>query len=364
MLLNPFLFRIVMRFSLAHTLNTLAPYLPPALVSPRVLSHVRDNARWLPAVLTDRIYLETRLGRGEAAVDLIFDASTTGYEVLAGRNPVISFPTPLSRSDAWTRIQDLYRAFSDASTLLGTYGSKIWLEFDIETRPKALPTPGVFVGLKPLNKLGLDAQDSVGKTSLYTRFTHDVLKHLRAEPLPRRVQDQLHLCCAALPESAELSYAGFMLPRPHQAIRLCITRLPVGAMFDYLGDIGWPGAEKGFRKALAGLVETETMTLLHVDVWDAVKPRTGMEFFFARPAQRVGRFKEGGFLDQLVAMQLCTPEKRDALLTWPGSTALPFPHVFWPTRLRRRVNHVKLTWTPDAVTAKAYLFALIDARIC
>lgn len=362
-MLNPFSFWIMTRFSLAHTLNTLAPYLPPALVSPRALSHVRDNARWLPAVLTDRIYLETRLGPGEAAVDLSFDTSATGYEVITGRNPVISLPAPLSRSDAWRRIQDLYRAFSDASTVLGTYGSQILLEFDIETRPKARSTPGVFVGLKPLNKLGLDTQDSVGKTSLYTQFTHDVLKYLRAEPLPRRVQDQLHVCCAALPKRAELSYTGFMLPRPHHAVRLCITRLPVGAMFDYLEDIGWPGAEKGFRRTLARLVETETMPLLQVDLWDTVKPRTGMEFFFARRPQRAGRFVENGFLDQLVAMQLCTPEKRDALLTWPGSTTLPFPHVFWPTALQRRVNHVKLTWTPDAVTAKAYLFALIDACI-
>lgn len=351
-----------MRFSLANTLNTLAPYLPPALVSPKALSHVRDNARWFPAVLTDRIYLETRLGLGETAVDLIFDTSATGYEVLAGRNPLISFPAPLSRSDAWTRIQDLYRAFSDASTVLGTYGSKIWLEFDIETKPKALPTPGVFVGLKPLNKLGLDAQDRLGKTSLYTHFAHDVLKYLRAEPLPRRVQDQLHVCCAALPESAQLSYAGFMLARPHHAIRLCITHLRVGAMFDYLEDIGWPDAEKGFRATLARLAETETMVLLHVDVWDAVKPRTGMEFFFERRPQLVGCFEDDGLLDQLVAMELCTPEKRDALLTWPGSTALPFPHLFWPTVLQRRVNHVKLVWTPEAVVAKAYLFSVIDAR--
>ena len=104
------------------------------------------------------------------------------------------------------------------------------------------------------------------------------------------------------------------------------------------------------------------MVLLHVDVWDAVKPRMGMEFFFARRPQFVGCFEEDGFLDQLVAMQLCTPEKRDALLTWPGSTALSFPHAFWPTVLQRRVNHVKLVCTPEAVVAKAYLFSMIDVR--
>lgn len=349
------------QFSLADTLNTITPYLPRALVTLPVLAHVRDAARPLPAALTNRIYLETRLHAEDPSVDLSFDTSATGYEILAGRNPAIPFPETVSGCTAWTRLQNLYRAFAGQSAVLGRYGSQILLEFDIETGRTPVPTPGVFVGLTQGGCQEPEARDQRRKPQLFTRFVREVLACLHEKSLPRSVRNQLHACCAALPPRAELSYVGFMPARPHRAIRLCITGLSIDSALEYLNRIGRPSTDQGLRDVLSGFATAAPM--LHVDVWDTVRPRLGMEFFLARRPQRTGRLIEHDWLDRLVRTQLCAPEKRDALLAWPGSTALQFPHVFWPTVLRRRVNHVKLVWTPRTVTAKAYLFAVIDARV-
>jgi hypothetical protein len=67
---------------------------------------------------------------------------------------------------------------------------------------------------------------------------------------------------------------------------------------------------------------------------------------------------EQAFLDHLVKCGLCLPERRDALLAWPGYEVRTLRHELWPSWLIRRVNCVKLVHEPDReAQAKAYLLA-------
>lgn len=362
-----------MHFTLADTLKPLKPYLPSALVSSQALARVQDHARWLPAALTDRFYLEVRLGQADKAVDLSFDTSPAGYGILAGETPALAFPDARVQEPLWERIKDLYQAFSASETVLGQQASKILLEFDVGAVAPSLPSPGVFVGLKRTDFSGQARQDPALRVGRYASFSQDICQHLWKETLPAPVCENLHRCCVAVSEKAEVAYVGSMLPRPLRTVRLCIYPISGEAIYRYLCAIGWPGSEADARATYAPLLQKNHLaTMLHIDVWDRVMPRIGVEFLFARIPQRHGDFEETDFLDRLVALQLCTEEKREALLAWPGSARVQFPHVFWPTVLQRRVNHVKVVLSPQGASAKAYLFSevcfqqsdLVDVAAC
>ena len=57
-------------------------------------------------------------------------------------------------------------------------------------------------------------------------------------------------------------------------------------------------------------------------------PRVGMEGSFSRLPRREPRWRE--LLDRLVARGLCPPEKRDALLAWPGYDTFWSASGAWP----------------------------------
>jgi hypothetical protein len=121
------------------------------------------------------------------------------------------------------------------------------------------------------------------------------------------------------------------------------------------------------------LVDGVTLCL---DVGDAVGPRLGLECHLREQPAAEPRWER--FLDDLVERGWCTPAKRAALLAWPGVTLPGEISDPWPahlvheslrqpadhlTSLDRRLNHVKLTYSPaQAIEAKAY-FGFRHARL-
>jgi hypothetical protein len=94
----------------------------------------------------------------------------------------------------------------------------------------------------------------------------------------------------------------------------------------------------------------------HVDVGAETSPRLGFEYTFDRRSQRRGRVRESALLDALVARDLCSPAKADALHRWPGWERGVLPHELWESVLFRRVNCVKAVVLDDRVAeAKGYL---------
>src|SRR5206468_6747114 len=101
------------RWTLAGTLDVIAPHVPPGLVPADAWVGVRRVAERLPAALTCWAYLESRLGRDDAPVDLIVGVEEgAGRDLLRGANPVLRLADGLAAHHERRRVAALCRAWA------------------------------------------------------------------------------------------------------------------------------------------------------------------------------------------------------------------------------------------------------------
>ena len=111
----------------------------------------------------------------------------------------------------------------------------------------------------------------------------------------------------------------------------------------------------------AQLFEGAERLHLSFDVTDEILPQIGIEGSFPRQPPRESRWNV--LLERLVARNLCSPTKRDALLAWPGYDTFWTAAPRWPVAelgprgaCIRLLSHLKLVCAPDRdPEAKAYL---------
>jgi hypothetical protein len=314
-------------FGLDGTLAALAPWLSPALVSGPARRRLQALARPFPAALPSWLYCECRLASGAEQVDLSLAVDACAAEVLHG-------VARAGRPD-WRRLREFAAGWSPHRV------ARLWLEFDA---PAPRAPPGVFLEFPGLPAPRLSA-----------RIIAQLLAPLRGASLPPGPAGVLERCIAALPAQAGVRYTGLFPSRGTPALRLCLTGLREGEVAPYLATIGWPGDPERLRQDTGWAGRAG---VLNLDLWDGVGPRVGLEYMLSRRPQVGGELREGTLLDQLVDRGLSTVGKRQALALWPGALRLELPHTLWPALVLRRVNHIKLVYTPgSALTAKAYLAA-------
>ena len=107
-----------------------------------------------------------------------------------------------------------------------------------------------------------------------------------------------------------------------------------------------------------------------LDVGNKIYSQIGLECILLKQPQDESRWAI--FLNYLLERELCSPEKRDALLNWPSQTNPINAKVPWPRHLiaasllqpperftvfDRRLSHIKVVWrSPGLLEAKAYLW--------
>lgn len=210
--------------------------------------------------------------------------------------------------------------------------SEVWLEFD-------------------------DARDPAAPASTFLRFAGDRTPPDLALPPPAQ------RCLEALPPGASCTHVGFMAGRP---LRLVLADLPPETWEPYLRAVGWPGdpARAAARSdELFGVADRVRLCLDAEE--ERVGPRLGMELFVGPPERFDPRWSLA--LELLVAEGLCTPERRDLLLGWPGRSS-PLDVPDWPASLlvrslldgggrpcvlEARLSHVKVDLEP--ARAKGYV---------
>jgi hypothetical protein len=110
---------------------------------------------------------------------------------------------------------------------------------------------------------------------------------------------------------------------------------------------------------------------LNIDVGETVGRKIGFECYFDGNRQPRREPRWNTFLDSLVRSGLCTADKREALLAYPGYADEDADGVPWPTALRRASqllgrrslstlvrspHHIKIVYRPgEPLEAKAYL---------
>ena len=347
--------------SLTRTLDVMRPFLPHALVSAEAFERACAAVEHLQARITDGIYFECRLHDRSSRVDLVIIVREQGGALL-------STPTAGTSSDAryaddgWHRLAAFCRRWLTSETRLRDLIDHIWLEYDVEPRQPdtqaGRPAPGVFCRLRAPHRRAHSPRE-------LCRRTLRVVEALKGRPASRIVRDCLSASVARLPQEAAVPYIGFMIGRRTPTIRVCIAKLAAVDAGTYLAaTIGSRNLADIASQAMLrdGVGGPWYVPMLHIDIDErrGFLPRIGIERPFTWICQLTGATgaAELDLLDGLVARNLCTRTKRDALLTWPGRSVAMMPHELGWSVIERRINHVKFVHDPDSGTeAKGYLFA-------
>jgi hypothetical protein len=349
-----------MRHTLADSLEILLPSLSPTLVAPEVVPDLRRLARVLAPV--PRGILECRLGPNAPQVDLsqCIHADDGEPAILAEHIAAAVSAGTLPDGPSWSRVRDFCSQWAKPSSPLHADIPDIWLEFDLDYPLSDLPTPSLFFTWR-------------GDT-LPTRESYAVVERtlsiLLGESALGPLKDNLHRCFDACADAARVISVGVMLSRQTEALRVNVKPLGSDRIVPYLERAGWPGPAEEFRHLIVQMGGFADYMMVDMDVGTRICQEVGLE---CRPIQQPARGPQWAtFLDHLLESGLCTPQKRDALLAWPGridptSSPAPWPdHLIVESLLQpadhfsaflRRVSHAKIVYSPQRpLEAKGYLW--------
>jgi hypothetical protein len=351
-----------MLWPLDETLKLIKPHVPYQLVSFKVFSWVKGITTRLPKAASS-YYWECRLAAGATQVDFLacVAASDGGREVLAGQGTGAGLPDVLLENPLWDPAHDFFRQWAEPTSVLHEAIPLIWLEFDQVDGPvPEVPLPSFSFCLDPLyadrrswsqhiNSLNMQERRKVAERGVHLFF---------GSPLSPQSQQALFACFDSLPPSGQIIHLSAMVARQPAVVKM-YGSIPKDQLLTYLTRIGWPGSIPELTDILTTFCTPETVDnnmFIDLTVGETVMPKLGLAFSQLQienlphrdPTRQI-------LLDQCVQTGLCTPEKRDALLTWPGSFRATFRHEQWPTRFRKWLD-VKIIYQPNQpLEAKGYL---------
>ena len=348
-------------------LSTAQPFINH-LITPDNFQEIITLARQFPGNLTSFLGFECRLTEPVSRTDWAFAVSGSGKD----RNVLANFlrqgyiPDYYLQEDAWQRVQKFVKAWATPQSALDRRIQCFWLEFDMPEQPPTVFLPSVFFGPNRLPK-GV-ASNTVSE---YSWLTRSALPLLKGHAVHASIKQQLAICLLHLPENANLFQVGVMLSRgDNENLRLFINHLSPSQILHYLRSIGWMGNGDALAMMLSEIDPLADRFVLGFDITPkGIGPRLGLECSF----QTDGYHQEprwAAFLDYLVCKGLCLPEKRDALLrfpgvesngAWDGSVMRPLASVshtlpdLLSSAIVRYISHIKIVYeNGKAFEAKAY----------
>jgi hypothetical protein len=265
----------------------------------------------------------------------------------------------------------LRRPVADPSSALYRAVYNVWLEFDVDGAPPVIAIPSVFFAPRPGGQEGARGVAYELNLDGYVTTIETAVRLLSGSELAPRILETLSDCFRALSSVERVFQVGLMLSRGTDALRLCITIGSVECAVEYLARVGWPGSEAEVLGILEPMARLVDRVCLDIDVGETVHRKIGLECYFGGNKQPRTEPRWGVFLDTLVRDGLCTVDKRDALLAYPGYVDENAEGIPWPRALRRAshllggrslstfirsLHHVKVVYRPgEGLEAKAYL---------
>jgi len=312
----------------ADWLAVLDPRLTEPLFGAQTVERLHRLARALPGECPGT--LEARLAPGATAVDLSLRVRTADEaRALATRLP---------------SVQEFLDRWAEGS--LAPVRS-VWLELDLDRATDGdRPLAPVVCAKLPS---GIDPG----------WLTDTLLPALQGRPLPAGQRASILTCLDALPVSASLLYVFSLRARGSDAVRLEIFGLEPASMLVYLRSLA-PEMVLAVEE-VSTIFEGVERLHLSFDVTDTILPRIGIEGSYPRQPSREPRWEI--LLERLIQRRLCSPEKKDAALAWPGYDTFWTAPERWPiTEMGprgiciRTLSHLKVVCAPDREPeAKAYL---------
>ncbi len=357
--------------SVADAVLAVRPYLPAGLVTGDAVDRIVGLTQVLPGALTTYLGFECHLGDRPPHTDLALRVKQTepGRPLLAGTGRNDGWSRSVRPEPVWARLAFLAHRWGDGDDDTNRLLAALWLELDIDDdADEADPLAG---GPSPVPSVFLTPTEAIGphRHDVHTWVTREAVPTVLGRPLPASTARQVTRALATLPEPASVYQVGVMTARGSEAVRLCVSGLPVDGVAPYLRGLGWAGEAAQLHTLVSELTPLTRRLGVVVEVGDTAHDTVGLECFLGRRWPQVEP-RWPVLLDHLVRAALCTPQQRAALLAYPGFA----PPAEGPTAGQRaaaallggraaggylrRLNHVKVTCAPGLPPqAKAYVSA-------
>ncbi len=329
-----------MNSSIEDYLTVITPHLHTDLVSHEILSHIQELEPIL-SPFCEKLF-ECRLGVKSTQVDFSFYLPKLTQ----------SLPETFLTSVVWQSFQNFYQEWLNPESSLHHKIKEIGMEFDADKSLSPVPIPCIF--------FELDRET----TYPFSELVDEALGLLNY-PISPLIESNLKLCAEFLPEGAKFAHFAVMLSRPGKGVRVNAIAIPPDQLLDYLNKIGWNYPTEPIADLVSKLSASFDYLVLAFDVGETIYPRIGLECYFEKQPRYEPRWQL--VLDNLVEFGLCTPAKRNALLSWSGINKQKYHgkgnlswesvfsqsiySVYW-----RTINHIKIVYQPGyPLEAKGYL---------
>jgi hypothetical protein len=340
-----------------NLLQVLADDLPSDLIDTKAFSAIRSIAKELPPIY--RGGLECRLVRGDNRVDLHQCILADEKEIRLLIKHIAG--SAWARHPAWEKTLCFCRQWSLRSSLVGQAVANIWLEFDVVNPQQPYGVPALFIQLNTANEM-LSKHQMEDAVEI-------ILNLLYGKTVSRRLFANLRRCSDACCKGAGITHLGIMLSRNVDYVRVNVSGLTPKFINDYLIRIGWPGSLTFMETIFLRFLSSIDQVVLCLDVGTRILPNIGLEYvLYEKNSANSGK----SVLTRLVDENICTYEKQQALLAWPGHTRPVTAYQTWPAHLiaesimgppdrfslfSREINHIKLVGDEkQRLAAKAYLW--------
>ncbi len=344
----------MMQHNLSDSLRLVKPYLSSSIVTPQALRRIELRAQALPFGL--RTAFEIRLAEADSQVDIaqIFTRDTDQREAL--RQYVQQ--QERTGNPLWPRLCAFCDQWAEPSSCLHPIPF-VWLEYDLLQDDLRERRPAVFIALPDQTKV-----------SASSRRVMETLSQLsgQGDSDSATMRDTLETCLNARPPNAAIFTLGVMLSRSISHVRLPVHALLQEQVTPYLRQIGWTGPLRRVEALVERYALLADWIAVDLDIGPHLHPHLGLELHLNAQPGREPRWS--ALFDELVQAQLCTPAKRDGLLSWSGLQTPASQAVLWPEKLLlqallsptsgfwalvRGLSHIKLFCRAEqTIIAKAY----------
>lgn len=298
-----------MNNSMAHYFKVVAPYLDSSLVTHSALSSIYNLTQDLPNFPIAGI--ECRLGEKQKRVD--FQGNITRYSK--------TFAKYFQSAPHLESVHNFCQEWSHQDSSMNKTIDDIWLEFDIDKQKQLQVEPCIIAALN---------QDSLLTFDRVKDYLMDLSGRSNRALSTKTIQN-LALCHSSLVEDAKITYLGIMLSRTTPTVRVNIKGLTTRLLENYLNVIGWPGQIDVLTNLVDDVSRFTDYHVITFDIGDTILPRIGVECFLNRQPPKESRWSQ--LLDLMVDKGICTTQKKDALLSWPGLTKKLDQPESWPEEL-------------------------------
>jgi hypothetical protein len=337
---------------LVTLLRTVERYLPRALVSRRALRALRSRAAQIPSAWFSGC-VECRLTEAEDQSDLLVYA-TRG----AGGQQALGRLLAAGGGGEFGAARPFLAAWTNRRSPLSRELSMMWLEYDLPPVGPA-PDPFAFVCLYPDYLDPIYPRHRSGSPLPAARVRSIAASGLRAAlraPVERRRLDLVTRCAARLPLHGRLLHVVARPPAGDGGGSAGDLRigaiLPSDRVGAWLDEIGWPGRRQQLELLDHVLGRGTDFVHVQVELSDELRSKLAIDFADSTLPSPSPRARQ--FVERLAATGCAVKAKALAAFQWMRSWRFDLPGERIPTRIDHQL-FFKVSTTPDAVSAKAYL---------